>query len=182
MMIQSAATPRDGCPCGPGGSVPQQRSASLARCGYASRFGLILPSGGVGPNSVKAHRPKPPPPFGAGRKSPIPVGEGRGTLAACPSKPLLPPPLTSLQRMSRLFLSSTPALQPCSKTSAASWSLPISASTCPKPARPSLKVNISWQHYYPGCSTSPWQLDGVLRPSARLATTVSRRSRTAPWS
>ncbi|MEX0782469.1 MAG: DUF362 domain-containing protein [Dehalococcoidia bacterium] len=24
-----------------------------------------------------------------------------------------------------------------------------------------LKVNISWQHYYPGCSTSPWQLDGV---------------------
>jgi uncharacterized protein (DUF362 family) len=26
-----------------------------------------------------------------------------------------------------------------------------------------LKVNISWQHYYPGCSTSPWQLDGVTR-------------------
>lgn len=26
-----------------------------------------------------------------------------------------------------------------------------------------LKVNISWQHYYPGCSTSPWQLDGVIR-------------------
>ncbi len=25
-----------------------------------------------------------------------------------------------------------------------------------------LKVNISWQHYYPGCSTSPWQLDGVV--------------------
>lgn len=25
-----------------------------------------------------------------------------------------------------------------------------------------LKVNISWQHYYPGCSTSPWQLDGVI--------------------
>lgn len=24
-----------------------------------------------------------------------------------------------------------------------------------------LKINISWQHYYPGCSTSPWQLDGV---------------------
>ena len=26
-----------------------------------------------------------------------------------------------------------------------------------------LKVNISWQHYYPACSTSPWQLDGAIR-------------------
>ncbi len=26
-----------------------------------------------------------------------------------------------------------------------------------------LKVNISWQHYYPACSTSPWQLDGTIR-------------------
>ncbi|HYR52798.1 MAG TPA: DUF362 domain-containing protein [Candidatus Dormibacteraeota bacterium] len=26
-----------------------------------------------------------------------------------------------------------------------------------------LKVNISWHVYYPGCSTSPWQLEGVLR-------------------
>ena len=26
-----------------------------------------------------------------------------------------------------------------------------------------LKVNISWQHYYPACSTSPWQLDGVIQ-------------------
>ena len=25
-----------------------------------------------------------------------------------------------------------------------------------------LKVNISWQHFYPSCSTSPWQLDGVI--------------------
>ncbi len=25
-----------------------------------------------------------------------------------------------------------------------------------------LKINISWQHYYPGCSTSPWQLDGAI--------------------
>lgn len=24
-----------------------------------------------------------------------------------------------------------------------------------------LKVNISWQHYYPACSTAPWQLEGV---------------------
>ncbi|MDP6402675.1 MAG: hypothetical protein QF467_03930, partial [SAR202 cluster bacterium] len=26
-----------------------------------------------------------------------------------------------------------------------------------------LKINISWQHYYPACSTSPWQLDGVIQ-------------------
>ena len=24
-----------------------------------------------------------------------------------------------------------------------------------------LKVNISWQHYYPACSTAPWQIHGV---------------------
>ena len=27
----------------------------------------------------------------------------------------------------------------------------------------SLKINISWQHYYPACSTTPWQLEGVIR-------------------
>ncbi|MDO8491564.1 MAG: DUF362 domain-containing protein, partial [Dehalococcoidia bacterium] len=26
-----------------------------------------------------------------------------------------------------------------------------------------LKINISWQHYYPACSTAPWQLDGVIQ-------------------
>lgn len=26
-----------------------------------------------------------------------------------------------------------------------------------------LKINISWQFYYPACSTSPWQLEGVIR-------------------
>ena len=26
-----------------------------------------------------------------------------------------------------------------------------------------LKANISWQYYFPACSTSPWQLDGVIR-------------------
>ena len=25
-----------------------------------------------------------------------------------------------------------------------------------------LKINISWQHWYPACSTTPWQLDGVI--------------------
>src|SRR5579862_5395614 len=29
--------------------------------------------------------------------------------------------------------------------------------------RTGLKINISWQVYYPGCSTTPWQLDGVIR-------------------
>jgi uncharacterized protein (DUF362 family) len=33
-----------------------------------------------------------------------------------------------------------------------------------KPDRTTLlKVNISWHVYYPGCSTSPWQLEGVVR-------------------
>ncbi len=26
-----------------------------------------------------------------------------------------------------------------------------------------LKINISWAKFYPGCSTTPWQLDGVIR-------------------
>ncbi len=30
-------------------------------------------------------------------------------------------------------------------------------------AETALKVNVSWHHWYPACSTTPWQLDGVLR-------------------
>ena len=26
-----------------------------------------------------------------------------------------------------------------------------------------LKINISWQHFYPACSTPPWQLEGVIK-------------------
>ena len=26
-----------------------------------------------------------------------------------------------------------------------------------------LKINISWQTWYPACSTAPWQLEGVIR-------------------
>ena len=26
-----------------------------------------------------------------------------------------------------------------------------------------LKINMSWQHYYPACSTTPWQLEGVIK-------------------
>ena len=33
----------------------------------------------------------------------------------------------------------------------------------PKDAETLLKINISWQHYYPACSTTPWQLEGVIR-------------------
>ena len=31
-----------------------------------------------------------------------------------------------------------------------------------------LKVNISWQHWYPGCSTTPWQIEGVANGLRRL--------------
>ena len=30
-----------------------------------------------------------------------------------------------------------------------------------------LKINISWQHWYPGCSTTPWQLEGVILRAAQ---------------
>ena len=33
----------------------------------------------------------------------------------------------------------------------------------PKEYATLLKINISWQHYYPACSTTPWQLDGAIR-------------------
>src|SRR4051794_8078303 len=32
-----------------------------------------------------------------------------------------------------------------------------------KTAPTALKVNISWQHWYPGCSSTPWQIEGTLR-------------------
>ena len=33
----------------------------------------------------------------------------------------------------------------------------------PKDRQTALKVNISWQVFYPACSTTPWQLDGVIK-------------------
>jgi uncharacterized protein (DUF362 family) len=33
----------------------------------------------------------------------------------------------------------------------------------PKEFRTGLKINISWQTWYPACSTTPWQLEGVIR-------------------
>ena len=34
-----------------------------------------------------------------------------------------------------------------------------------------LKINISWQHWYPGCSTAPWQLEGVIKGLRNLGYT-----------
>ena len=31
-----------------------------------------------------------------------------------------------------------------------------------------LKINISWQHWYPACSTTPWQLEGVIKALRNL--------------
>ena len=36
----------------------------------------------------------------------------------------------------------------------------------PKSAATLLKINISWQHYSPACSTTPWQLEGVIKTMA----------------
>jgi uncharacterized protein (DUF362 family) len=33
----------------------------------------------------------------------------------------------------------------------------------PKDVTTGLKINISWQTWYPACSTAPWQLEGVIR-------------------
>ncbi len=33
----------------------------------------------------------------------------------------------------------------------------------PKENKTLLKINISWQTWYPACSTTPWQLEGVIR-------------------
>jgi uncharacterized protein (DUF362 family) len=32
-----------------------------------------------------------------------------------------------------------------------------------KEHRTALKINISWHYWYPACSTTPWQLDGVIK-------------------
>jgi uncharacterized protein (DUF362 family) len=39
--------------------------------------------------------------------------------------------------------------------------------TLDRAAPTSLKINISWHFFYPGCSTTPWQLDGVIRSVLR---------------
>ena len=37
------------------------------------------------------------------------------------------------------------------------------SSALPKANRTGLKINISWQTWYPACSSTPWQLEGVIR-------------------
>ena len=36
-------------------------------------------------------------------------------------------------------------------------------SALPKDVRTGLKINISWQTWYPACSSTPWQIEGVIR-------------------
>jgi len=36
-------------------------------------------------------------------------------------------------------------------------------SVLPKDIQTGLKINISWQTWYPACSTTPWQLEGVIQ-------------------
>jgi uncharacterized protein (DUF362 family) len=38
----------------------------------------------------------------------------------------------------------------------------------PKDIQTGLKINISWQTWYPACSTSPWQLEGTIRSLREL--------------
>lgn len=33
----------------------------------------------------------------------------------------------------------------------------------PKGKDTALKINVSWQHFFPACSTTPWQLEGVIK-------------------
>lgn len=33
----------------------------------------------------------------------------------------------------------------------------------PKTADTIIKINISWHHWFPGCSTAPWQFEGVIK-------------------
>ena len=35
--------------------------------------------------------------------------------------------------------------------------------TLPKSTKTGLKINISWQTWYPACSSAPWQVEGVIR-------------------
>ncbi len=37
----------------------------------------------------------------------------------------------------------------------------------PKDRRTGLKINISWQTWYPACSSAPWQIEGVIRSLQR---------------
>lgn len=44
----------------------------------------------------------------------------------------------------------------------------------PKDAETALKINISWHFFFPGSSTTPWQLDGVVRSMHKDGYDLSR--------
>jgi uncharacterized protein (DUF362 family) len=50
----------------------------------------------------------------------------------------------------------------------------------PKDKDTILKINISWHHYFPACSTTPWQLDGVTQAlkDAGYANLIPAQNRT----
>jgi hypothetical protein len=52
----------------------------------------------------------------------------------------------------------------------------------PRDVETLLKINISWQHYYPACSTTPWQLEGVIRTLRQDGTTTDCPPKMAPSS
>ena len=37
------------------------------------------------------------------------------------------------------------------------------AQALPKRTKTGLKINISWQTWYPACSSTPWQIEGVIQ-------------------
>ncbi len=41
-------------------------------------------------------------------------------------------------------------------------------SALPRGARTGLKINISWQTWYPACSSAPWQIEGAIRALRHL--------------
>src|SRR6476660_4504058 len=43
----------------------------------------------------------------------------------------------------------------------------------PRQNETALKINISWHYFYPACSTTPWQLDGVI---STLKTGIAKKS------
>ena len=55
----------------------------------------------------------------------------------------------------------------------------------PKDADTGLKINISWHFFYPASSTTPWQLEGVIRALKRdgyNADLIHGCHNRAPWS
>jgi len=41
-------------------------------------------------------------------------------------------------------------------------------SALPRGVRTGLKINISWQTWYPACSSAPWQVEGAIRTLRNL--------------